>query len=102
MRTGRPARLGRGGEDWGAEIERDVIVLNKNTRRCVRRKERKTEQREDKSPYIHRSPYPIPILKIPTNHFPFLHTALSHPIMCDHGLSIMYNLRENMANSAGE
>jgi hypothetical protein len=43
MRTGRPARLGRGGEDRGAEIERDVIVLNKNTRRCVRRKERKIE-----------------------------------------------------------
>jgi hypothetical protein len=53
VRTGRPAGLGRGGEDRGAEIERDVIVLNKNTRHCVRRKERKTEQQEDKSPYIH-------------------------------------------------
>jgi hypothetical protein len=28
-RAGRPAGLGRGGEDRGAEIERDVIVLNK-------------------------------------------------------------------------
>jgi hypothetical protein len=43
MRTGRPARLGRGGEDRGVEIERVVIVLNKNTRRCMRRKERKIE-----------------------------------------------------------
>jgi hypothetical protein len=75
MRIGRPARLGRGGEDRGAEIERDTIVLNKNTRCCMRRKERKTEQQEDKSPYIYRSPYLTPILKIPTNHFPFLHTA---------------------------
>jgi hypothetical protein len=74
-RTGRPARLGRGREDRGAEIERDVIVLNKNTRCCVRRKERKTEQQEDKSPYIHRSPYLIFNNKIPSNHFPFLHTA---------------------------
>jgi hypothetical protein len=56
MRTGRVAGLGRRGEDQGVEIERDVIVLNKNTRCCVRRKERKTEQQEDKSPYIHRSP----------------------------------------------
>jgi hypothetical protein len=29
MRAGWPAGLGRGGEDQGAEIERDVIVLNK-------------------------------------------------------------------------
>jgi hypothetical protein len=27
---------------------------------------------------------------------------MSHPIMCDNGLGNMYNLRENMANSAGE
>jgi hypothetical protein len=74
-RTGRPARLGRGGEDQGAEIERELIVLNKNTRHCMRRKERKTEQQEDKSPYIHRSPYLIFNTKIPSNHFPFLHTA---------------------------
>jgi hypothetical protein len=29
MRAGWPAGLGRRGEDWGAEIERDIIVLNK-------------------------------------------------------------------------
>jgi hypothetical protein len=27
---------------------------------------------------------------------------LSHPLLCDHGLGNMYNLRENMANSTGE
>jgi hypothetical protein len=40
----------------------DIVVLSKNTRRCVRRKEEKTEQWEDKSPYIHRSPYPTSIV----------------------------------------
>jgi hypothetical protein len=54
-RAGRPARQGRGSEDWGTEREENVVVLSKNTRRCVRRKERKTEQWEDESPYIHRS-----------------------------------------------
>jgi hypothetical protein len=52
-------------------------VLENNTRRYMRRKERKTEQWEDKSPYIHRSPYPTSILKflLPTSLSSILHSS---------------------------
>jgi hypothetical protein len=56
MRAGRLAGQGRESEDWGAREKENVVVLSKNTRYCMRRKERKTDQQEDKSPYIHRSP----------------------------------------------
>jgi hypothetical protein len=48
--------VGGESEDRGAKREENVAVLSTNTRHCMRRKERKTEQWEDKSPYIHRSP----------------------------------------------
>jgi hypothetical protein len=31
------------GEDWGSEIKRDIVVLDKNTRYCIKKKERKIE-----------------------------------------------------------
>jgi hypothetical protein len=37
-----------------------------------------------------------------TEHHLQYEDMVSHPIMCDNGLGNMYNLRENMANSAGE
>jgi hypothetical protein len=58
---GKGRRLGwagQRGEYWGLEMKRGVVVLDKNTRRCVKKKKRKTERWEDKPPYIHRFPYP--------------------------------------------
>jgi hypothetical protein len=44
-RLGKDRRLGwagqRGGEYWGLKMERGVVVLDKNTRRCVKKKEKK-------------------------------------------------------------
>jgi hypothetical protein len=38
------ARLDGGGEDWGLEIKRDVVVLDKNTTHCMKKKERKKDR----------------------------------------------------------
>jgi hypothetical protein len=56
MGAGRPARQVEKARTGEQREKENIVVLSKNTRRCVRRKERKTEQWEDKSPYIHRSP----------------------------------------------
>jgi hypothetical protein len=75
MRTGRPARLGRGGEDWRSKIERECNGIEINTRRCVRKKEKKDRTAGGQVLLYTQILLSCYNTKIPTKHFPFLHAS---------------------------
>jgi hypothetical protein len=74
-RTGGLARLDKGGEYWGSEMKRGVVVLNKNTRHCMKKKEKKDRIVGGQAPLYTSVPLSNFNTTFPTTHFPFLYTV---------------------------